>query len=86
MEFNKNKELEKIKERAKNNERGLPQGMKKCPFQSAIIDIPCTSDCALYRGGKQAGFVCPFSELTSMSWALKGSQPSKKFNGNYQRN
>lgn len=73
MEFNKNEALEKIRQRVINQNEKLPQGMKKCPFQSSIIDKPCTPDCMLYRSGKQGNFVCPLSELTSMSWVLKGS-------------
>ena len=77
MVFNKNEELEKIKQRVQNQNKKLPQGIKKCPFQSSIIDKPCTPDCMLYRNGKQGIFVCPFSELASISWTLKGS-PQKK--------
>lgn len=55
-----------------------PQEMKICPFStSAAGIIYCTPRCALYRSGKQKGYECPFTELTSMSWLMKGS-PRKK--------
>lgn len=52
----------------------IPKDMKICPFQSTPDEeVPCTNRCALFRSGKQAGYECPISELTSMSWVLKGS-------------
>lgn len=49
-----------------------------CPFTSTPeAKQPCNPDCALYRSGKQPGYACPFTELTSMSWMLKGA-PRKK--------
>jgi len=83
--FNKEK-MEEIKNRGKDSpRRGLPNGMKKCPFQSSFEDVPCTPDCALYRANKQAGYNCPILELPHISWTLKGQPPSKNWNGNYNR-
>lgn len=77
--------MEELKNRGGDQPRRgcLPNGMKKCPFQSSLEDIPCTPDCALYRGNKQAGYNCPLLELPHISWALKGSPPSKNWNGQY---
>lgn len=45
-----------------------------CPFTSTPEKAhPCNPNCALYRSGKKPGYACPFSELTSMSWVIKGS-------------
>lgn len=80
-----NPKLEDLENRGNRPRRGLPDGMKKCPFQSSFEDIPCTPDCALYRSNKQQGFACPLLELPHISWALKGSPPSKNWHGNYNR-
>lgn len=50
-----------------------------CPFTSTPENLyPCNPKCALYRSGKKAGFACPLTELTSMSWFMKGSPGKKK--------
>jgi hypothetical protein len=71
-----------MKERVKKTQERYskesdPQDMKICPFSSSAAGIIyCTPRCALYRSGKQKGYECPFTELTSMSWFIKG-QPGR---------
>lgn len=58
-------------------EKPFPQEYKICPFMSTGGNLmPCNPSCAIYRSGKQKGYECPFTELTSMSWFIKG-QPHK---------
>jgi len=79
--FDVDKKTGEIKERMKNNQRrGLPDGMKKCPFQSSFEGIPCTPECALYRSSKQQGYNCPVSELVFISWSLAGKPARGSFN------
>ncbi len=69
--YAKNTEDEGEKKRTKKR---IPKDMKICPFWSTPDEeVPCSARCALYRSGKQAGYECPLTELTSMSWVLKGS-------------
>jgi len=45
-----------------------------CPFMSTPDKpYPCNPNCALYRSGKIPRYACPLTELTPMSWVLKGS-------------
>ena len=76
----KNKILNKKTELQKNRgeKKMLKGGMKLCPFQSnPNEEVACSPRCVLYRSSKQAGYECPLSEFTSMSWLLRQDYDSK---------
>lgn len=74
MPENMQERIRKTRERYSKNKGEIPQDMKICPFMSSATEkVPCNSECALYRSSKQRGYECPITELTSMSWVLKGS-------------
>ncbi|MDO8240720.1 MAG: hypothetical protein Q7T51_01940 [Candidatus Moranbacteria bacterium] len=55
----------------------IPAGEKLCPLMNGFYKgIPCTSDCALYREGKNEN-ACALHELRSISWFMKQSQDKK---------
>ena len=74
--------MDPIADRVKRTQEKYSKGkadpdMKICPFSTSAAGVVyCTPHCALYRPGKQKGYECPFTELTSMSWFIKG-QPHK---------
>lgn len=50
----------------------LPSDIKLCPFQSSPDkEVACNSRCVLFRQGKQRGYACPMSEMTSVSYMLR---------------
>lgn len=69
-EARKNKTAEK---KEKGNGKIYVDG-KICPFMTSPDEqVACTSQCKIYRSNKDGnGFECPFSELSSISWKLKG--------------
>lgn len=71
--------LAKASEAAAKRDAKKKEDTKKiCPFMTSVAGvIYCSEKCALYRHGKQKGFECPFTEMTSMSWYIKG-QPGRK--------
>jgi len=76
--INAEEKMEKLRSRVQAQKKEIPNEMLVCPFQSSPEEeVACNNRCALYRGGKQKGFNCPITELSSMSWIMKG-RPMKK--------
>ena len=89
MDEEKNHFKKRMEDLGKNNSaprQELPDDIKCCPFQSSPdCEVPCTSRCALWRPGKNRGYECPISELTGMSWIMKGSPAKGQNNGGQVR-
>ncbi len=83
--------MEKIKKRIKkikqdnNNKKKttIPEDMEICPFMTTPDnEAACNPRCAIYKGAGKKGYHCPLTELTSISWVLKGSPQAKN---NYRK-
>jgi hypothetical protein len=71
---------DKLKEKnfKKSSKGKLQKDVKLCPFQSnEKEEVACSPQCALFRGTKKAGYECPFSEITSISWIVRQAFESK---------
>lgn len=81
-------EMKKIKKRIKEIKKEskdkkiitIPDDMEVCPFMSTPThEIACTSRCALYKGKGKKGYHCPLTELSSISWLMKGSPGANNY-------
>lgn len=81
----KNKDLVKEKQGRKLIRLRPPGGDEKiCPFMSTPTNlVACNSRCMLYRQGKAKTYECPFIELTSISWTMRGKYTSTQKHKDY---